>query len=478
MGRVRVASLAAAAVVAALPVTAAVAATVPTASRAFAPNNLFGRYSRFIETVADNVPRCPQTVAHFNSGAPQDAGGVIVPPKSYNMDGASCEGELVLTTSEQLSEDNLPAEVTANDNAVALVEELFEKSTGFWLGSAGRTCGKFRWPVDTTVVFFEETETITLLLGTELPPQFKYMFVAGRGFTCAYRAQPKTGPVNGGGGGGGGGSQGGEGGGATPVAAGGTTGGGGGNGDGDDDTDSEGAEDGTPAATPVTAPATGEDTDGEVTDSDDEGSGTSSDGEGLLGDVEPSPSDDDSECFPASARVTLADGTAVGVDVLARGHTVRVGGVDEDGAAATSEVFLFSHKIAGGDHPFTRLITTAGALTASSGHYVYANGALKAAGAVVVGDTLETAAGHTAPVISIESVRAAGLYAPHTLHGDVIVDGFRVSTYTTAVAPGVAHALLAPVRAAYRAGVDLLGDRLEGGSRFLASIAPKGKDAY
>ncbi|KAK1857986.1 hypothetical protein I4F81_000600 [Pyropia yezoensis] len=407
-GVTAVAATAAAAVVAAIPVGAAVAATLPTAGRAFAPNNLFGRYSRFIETVGDNVPRCPQTVAHFNSGAPQDGGGVVVPPKSYNMDGASCDKELRLSSSEQLSEDNLPADVTANENAVELATALFEKSTGFWLGSAGRTCGKFRWPADTTVMFFEETEPISLLLGAELPPQFKYMFVAGRGFTCAYRAQPKTGP-----------------------------------------------------------------SDGEGTDSDSDGEGSSSDEDGL-GDLEPSPSDDDSACFPASARVTLADGTAVGVDVLARGHTVRVGG----GAAATSEVFLFSHKVAGGDHPYTRLVTPAGELTASAGHYVYANGALKAAGAVAVGDTLETAAGDAAPVTAVRTVRAAGLYAPHTLHGDVVVDGFRVSTYTTAVAPGVAHALLAPVRAAYRAGVDLLGDSLEGGSRFLAAMAPKGKEAY
>lgn len=442
------------------PAATTVGVAVPAAARAFAPNNLFGRYTRFIETVGDNVPRCPQVVSHFNSGAPQDGGGVVVPPKSYTMDGAACDRELVLTSSDQLSEDNLPSDVTANDNAVAIATELFEKSTGFWLGSAGRTCGKFRWPVDTSVMFFEETESISLLLGTELTPQFKYMFVAGRGFTCAYRAQPKTGPVSGGEAD----VDGGDGGDAAPVVA-----GDGGGDDDDTDADSDG-EDTSEDTSPVTAPVTVDESDGEGTDSDT----SDSDGEDDDDDLDPSPSEDESACFPAAARVTLADGTAIGVDVLARGHTVRVGG----GGAATSEVFLFSHKVAGGDHPYTRLVTPAGSLTASAGHYVYANGALKAAGAVVVGDTLETAAGDAVPVTAVTTVRAAGLYAPHTLHGDVVVDGFRVSTYTTAVAPAVAHALLAPVRAAYRAGVDVVGDRLEGGSRFLAAIAPKGKDAY
>jgi hypothetical protein len=41
---------------------------------------------------------------------------------------------------------------------------------------------------------------------------------------------------------------------------------------------------------------------------------------------------------------------------------------------------------------------------------------------------------------------AEGLYNPHTMHGDIVVDGVHTSTYTDSVAPALAHALLWPVR--------------------------------
>ena len=49
--------------------------------------------------------------------------------------------------------------------------------------------------------------------------------------------------------------------------------------------------------------------------------------------------------------------------------------------------------------------------------------------------------------------RARGLYNPHTLHGDVVVDGVLTSTYTGVVHPALAHALLAPLRQLYSAGL-------------------------
>lgn len=52
------------------------------------------------------------------------------------------------------------------------------------------------------------------------------------------------------------------------------------------------------------------------------------------------------------------------------------------------------------------------------------------------------------------------VYALTTLHGswDVIVNGVRASTYTTAVAPGIAQALVGLVQAGLVAsGVDVLG---------------------
>ena len=37
---------------------------------------------------------------------------------------------------------------------------------------------------------------------------------------------------------------------------------------------------------------------------------------------------------------------------------------------------------------------------------------------------------------------ATGLYNPHTMTGDIVVDGIQTSTYTAAIAPTLAHLAL------------------------------------
>eukprot|EP00168_Porphyra_purpurea_P016608 TRINITY_DN5432_c0_g1_i2.p1 TRINITY_DN5432_c0_g1~~TRINITY_DN5432_c0_g1_i2.p1 ORF type:complete len:136 (-),score=39.00 TRINITY_DN5432_c0_g1_i2:644-1051(-) len=93
------------------------------------------------------------------------------------------------------------------------------------------------------------------------------------------------------------------------------------------------------------------------------------------------------------------------------------------------------------------------------GHYLYTPaGTLLPAGAVTVGDTLAAAGGGAARVVAVSTALDRGLYNPHPASGELIVDGLRVSAYTTAVPPAIAHAALAPVRLAAAAGVaDPLG---------------------
>jgi hypothetical protein len=131
---------------------------------------------------------------------------------------------------------------------------------------------------------------------------------------------------------------------------------------------------------------------------------------------------------------------------LAVGHRVHVGG------GKHSEVYAFTHADAGATSLFVRLDTASGPLTATPTHYVYVDGALRPAGSVAVGDRLNRADGTVAAVVGVSLERHRGLFNPQTLHGDIAVDGFRTSTYTTAVAPSVASVLLAPVRALYRIG--------------------------
>lgn len=160
-----------------------------------------------------------------------------------------------------------------------------------------------------------------------------------------------------------------------------------------------------------------------------------------------STNDGERACFPATASVMLASGQAVPMRALRLGDEVATGG------GRVSIVYAFSH--ADGReavrHPFVRLATAAGvSLTASPGHYVYVLGGmdrqLVPAAAVRVGDVLPLATGNGSAVVEVSRVALPGLYNPHTLDGDIVVDGVVVSTWTVAVPPAVAAAALAPLR--------------------------------
>jgi len=153
----------------------------------------------------------------------------------------------------------------------------------------------------------------------------------------------------------------------------------------------------------------------------------------------PSPS-----CFPGSAQVDLASGEAIRMADLQVGQVVKV----DD--TTTSEVFLFTHQESENSlYPFIQLITADGALTLSEGHFVYVNDGLQMASNVKIGDNLMRLDGNTSAVTDIKSLELPGLYNPHTLHGDIGIDGFKVSTYTAAIDPVLSHLLLAPLRAIY-----------------------------
>lgn len=164
-------------------------------------------------------------------------------------------------------------------------------------------------------------------------------------------------------------------------------------------------------------------------------------------------------CFPGNAKVHVEGKGIVNMEQVAIGDRVLV----SDGVF--SEVFFFGHKLARIQFDFVRLETAQASIALSKGHYIYADGHLTAAGSVRVDSMLETADGVHTAVIAVEVITAAGLYNPHTLHGDITVDGFRASTYTTSMDLTVAKSLLAPVRAAFRLiGVDICGQYFDNGT--------------
>ena len=94
-----------------------------------------------------------------------------------------------------------------------------------------------------------------------------------------------------------------------------------------------------------------------------------------------------------------------------------------------------------------------------------------------VGDSIEEN-GVQVTVVAVSAATATGLYNPHTLNGDIMVNGFKTSTYTAAVAPALAHAALWPVRMMYTLGYDIVNGAFDEGSELVASMMPKGHKTY
>jgi preprotein translocase subunit YajC len=154
-------------------------------------------------------------------------------------------------------------------------------------------------------------------------------------------------------------------------------------------------------------------------------------------------------CFPGDAVVTLSNGNTKTMAELQVGDKV----LTHNGVY--SEVFMFSHRLTEANTRFVEIKTATTSLAITPGHYLYVNGALREAQYVKVGDNVTLASGKAAKVTSVGSVRKDGIYNPHTLQGDIIVDGVLTSTYTAAFSPTLAHVALAPLRALYQAGVDI-----------------------
>ena len=122
---------------------------------------------------------------------------------------------------------------------------------------------------------------------------------------------------------------------------------------------------------------------------------------------------------------------------------LRIGDNVATGLGRFSEVFWFTHKNAEAWTFFVLLETHSGEkLKISGGHYLYVNGHVLAAKNVKVGDVLD----YGKIVSRISSEAGNGLYNPHTLDADIIVDGIRTSTFTTAFHPMLGHMFLSPLR--------------------------------
>lgn len=162
----------------------------------------------------------------------------------------------------------------------------------------------------------------------------------------------------------------------------------------------------------------------------------------------PRPSEKPGTCFPSDANVELASGAVIPIRSLKIGDNVRTG------PASFSKVFMFTHKDENTLNYFVRIQGRSGHfIELSDGHYIPANGEMRAARKVKVGDLIMLADGTETNVASVSTVRKRGLHNPQTVDGSILVNGIVSSTYTEAIRPQAAAALLLPVRAAFVSGI-------------------------
>ncbi|CDF39545.1 unnamed protein product [Chondrus crispus] len=169
-------------------------------------------------------------------------------------------------------------------------------------------------------------------------------------------------------------------------------------------------------------------------------------------------------CFPAGELVTMADGSRQPIESISRNDAVASTDLE-----TPSEIFMHSHAdphaVASFVHVQYADGEKTGNLRVSPGHYVYRRGQdsmpmlLKAAD-IAVGDFLIGADRLPKRVVQVSSVTGSGLFNPHSLNGDLIVSGVRVSCFTTAVKPLVASSAMAPLRLLHRIGSYRLQDLL------------------
>lgn len=162
------------------------------------------------------------------------------------------------------------------------------------------------------------------------------------------------------------------------------------------------------------------------------------------------------ECFPADTAVSMSNGRKERIQKLSIGDRL----VSPSDPLHTCTVTGWTHWRPHIISYFVRITVTDGhALTVSLGHFVYTSNGVRPARTIGVGDHMQivlNGVAHPLPVVSIEKVQRKGLFNVQTSCGDMIADDFVCSTYTEAVSPITAHALLTPFRIVSNYGYDVL----------------------
>lgn len=161
-------------------------------------------------------------------------------------------------------------------------------------------------------------------------------------------------------------------------------------------------------------------------------------------------------CFPADTSISLHGGSKKRIQKLSIGDRIAT----PSNPSYPCSVIGWTHWRPSSLSHFLRLTVTDGqVLTVSPRHFVYTGDRIRPARTISVGDQLILVSNDTAKsvsVVSIENLIRNGLFNVQTSCGDIVADNFLCSSYTEAVPPITAHALLLPIRAAAYGRFDVL----------------------
>ena len=175
----------------------------------------------------------------------------------------------------------------------------------------------------------------------------------------------------------------------------------------------------------------------------------------IMSNCAPRPSGRNSEsCFPADGRVTLETGNSIQVSALHPGD--RILAMSFSGAPVYSEFISFLHMDSTQVATFLAIHTDTHTVQISQKHLLYIQDKTNTkdfydfAKNVKVGQYLLTAAIEGSFVASrvnkVESFVDAGVYAPLTAEGTVVVDGVVASCYAEVQSHNMAHMAIWPYR--------------------------------
>ncbi|OXA40360.1 desert hedgehog protein [Folsomia candida] len=155
-------------------------------------------------------------------------------------------------------------------------------------------------------------------------------------------------------------------------------------------------------------------------------------------------------CFPGDVLVTMKSGGVKRMDKLIRGEEIltlsKAGGVPK-----YTQFYTWIHREVDRETEFVVITTSTGKMLKITGdHLLFGEGRVaKRAGMVKEGDKLCMISGKRLVeevVVDVSMEIQIGVYAPFTMSGDFIANGFLVACYSDIDNFDVAHASMLPLR--------------------------------